>query len=147
MPCSAWRGWVRRDQVNYYPSPDPFNDLGPLQAETLSQLRYLTNAGLRSSISYVKGVHNLKVGFTAQHTFLNENDSFGIVDPGLLAAQGCPDPTNPICVTLTPYDLTAGGTSYKFRGKTDVIEYCALRAGHHHQRALVHQSWTSRGFL
>ncbi len=116
-------GWVRRDQVNYYPSSDPFNDLGPLQAETLSQLRYLTNAGLRSSLSYVKGVHNLKVGFTAQHTFLNENDTFGIVDPGLLPAQGCPDPTNPVCVALTPVDLTSGGAPFTFAGKTDVIEY------------------------
>ena len=88
-------GWVRRDQVNYYPSPDPFNDLGPLQAETLSQLRYLTNAGLRSSLSYVKGVHNLKVGFTAQHTFLNENDILELSIPGYSqrrAAQTRPTP-------------------------------------------------------
>ncbi len=115
--------WMRRDEVNYYPSPDPFNDLGPLQAETLTQHRFLTNAGIRSSLSYVKGVHNLKVGFTAQHTFLDEKDDFGIVDPGLLAGQGCPDPTNPICVTLTPFDLTAGGSLYEFHQKTDVIEY------------------------
>ena len=40
--------WVRRDQVNYYPSTDPFADLGPLQAETVSQIRFLTNAGARA---------------------------------------------------------------------------------------------------
>ena len=116
-------GWVRRDQYNYYPSGDPFNDLGPLQAETLSQLRFLTNAGVRASVGYVKGIHNVKIGFTAQHTYLNESDNFGLVDPGLLQGQGCPDPTNPICVTLTPFDLTAGGQLYNFHGSTDVIEY------------------------
>jgi len=114
--------WVRRDQVNYYPSTDPFADLGPLQAETVSQTRFLTNAGARADLSYVKGIHNLKIGVTYQHTFLSENDSFGIVDPGLLAGQGCPDPTNPICVTLTPFDLTAGGTPYDFHHHTDIKE-------------------------
>ena len=33
------------------------------------------------------------------------------MDPGLLPGQGCPDPTNPICVTLAPFDFpdAAGG--------------------------------------
>src|SRR5882762_3109423 len=54
-------GFVRRDQFNYYPSADPFNDLAPdLQAQTFRQSRKLTNAGLRSDISYVKGIHNVK---------------------------------------------------------------------------------------
>jgi len=115
--------WVRHDQYNYYPSNDPFADYGPMQDETVSQLRFLTNTGVRNSLSYVKGVHNLKVGFTAQHTFLTENDGFGIVNPGLLPGLGCPDPTNPVCVTLEPFDLTAGGTLYNFKQKTDIIEY------------------------
>jgi hypothetical protein len=41
----------------------------------------LTNAGIRPEISYVKGINNLKIGAVYQHTFLNENDSLGIVDP------------------------------------------------------------------
>ena len=88
--------FVRRDQFNYYPSSDPFADLGPtnLQRETVSQDRNLMNAGLRSDLSYVKGVHNLKVGAVYQQTFLNENDSLGIVDPtflpSLLDANGNP---------------------------------------------------------
>ncbi len=76
-------GFVRRDQYNYYPSNNPFSDLGPIQQETVSQNRTLANAGLRSDISYVKGIHNLKAGATYQQTFLDEDTRFGIVDPAL----------------------------------------------------------------
>ena len=72
--------FVRRDQYNYYPSNNPLADLGPINSETISQTRKLTNAGLRSDISYVKGIHNIKAGVTFEHTFLKENDRFGIVD-------------------------------------------------------------------
>jgi hypothetical protein len=113
--------FVRHDQYNYYPSDDPFSDLGPLQDETVSQLRFLTNAGVRSDWSYVKGINNIKVGITYEQTFLTENDGFGIVNPGLLAGAECPDATNPQC-TLVPYDLTQGGTLYHYRGHTDVKE-------------------------
>ena len=75
-------GFVRRDQYNYYPSANPFSDLGPIQQETVNQDRTLTNAGLRSDISWVKGIHNLKAGATYQQTFLDENTNFGVVDPG-----------------------------------------------------------------
>ncbi len=42
-------GYVRRDAYNYYPSDDPFNDLGPanLQRESVAQQRSLLNAGAR----------------------------------------------------------------------------------------------------
>jgi hypothetical protein len=74
--------YVRHDQYNYYPSTNPFADLQPdLQAQTIGQNRTLTNAGIRPEISYVKGINNLKIGVVYQHTFLNENDSLGIVDP------------------------------------------------------------------
>ena len=79
--------FVRRDAYNYYPSGNPFADLGPIQQETIAQNRKLTNAGIRSDISYVKGIHNLKVGAMYEQTFLNEDFSLGIVDPGL----------NPVC--------------------------------------------------
>lgn len=80
--------FVRQDQYHYYPSANPLADLSPdLQAESVGQYRKLTNAGVRSSISFVKGVHNLKAGITYQHTFLTENDSLGIVDPTF----------NPVC--------------------------------------------------
>jgi len=74
-------GFIRRDQYNYYPSSNPLADLSPIQQETVSQDRTLANAGARSDISYVKGMHNIKVGATYQQTFLNENTNVGIVDP------------------------------------------------------------------
>jgi hypothetical protein len=75
--------FVRHDDYNYYPSSDPFADLGPpsLQRQSVGQNRTLTNTGLRSDISYVKGVNNIKAGVTYTQTFLNENDTLGIVDP------------------------------------------------------------------
>ncbi len=75
--------FVRRDGYNYYPSNNPFADLGPpsLQRQSVGQDRTLTNAGARSALSYVKGVHNVKAGVTYEQTFLNENDTLGIVDP------------------------------------------------------------------
>ena len=75
--------FVRRDDYNYYPSSDPFADLGPpsLQRQSVGQNRTLTNAGIRSDLSYVKGVNNIKAGVTYEQTFLNENDTIGIVDP------------------------------------------------------------------
>jgi len=79
--------FVRRDQFNYYPSGNPFADLGPadLQAETAGQDRSLMNTGVRTDLSYVKGIHNIKVGATYEQTFLNEQDTLGIVDPLLNA--------------------------------------------------------------
>ena len=137
--------FLRHDQFNYYPSNNPFADLGPdLQQETLTQDRRLTNAGIRSDVSYSKGIHNLKVGATYQHTFLDEKNKFGIVDPTLnavcLNADGSPntDPTitnpaqcggaqNPGGTTnpdfndvLLPFDLTRGGGLFPFNGHTDI---------------------------
>jgi hypothetical protein len=123
--------FVRRDQFNYYPSGNPFADLAPgLQQETLAQERKLTNAGVRADVSYVKGIHNIKVGGTYQQTFLDENDKFGIVDPAFLPSladaggNSCVDssgnPVAPPCTTLAPYDLTRGGTLYPFDDHTDV---------------------------
>ena len=109
--------WVRHDEYNYYPSPDPFSDYGPMQDETVSQLRFLTNAGVRVGWSYVKGIHNLDIGGTFEHTFLTENDDFGIVNPGLLG--GC---ASPACAALGPYDLTTGGSLYPYRGRADIRE-------------------------
>jgi hypothetical protein len=124
--------FVRQDQFNYYPSTNPFADFSPdLQGESIGQSRRLTNAGVRSDISYFKGRHNLKAGITYEHTFLTENDSLGIVDPTLLPslvdANGnlCQvDGVNLAapCTTLAPYDLTTNGNYYFFRGHTDVKE-------------------------
>ena len=124
-------GYARQDQYNYYPSRDPFADLSPdLQLQTVGQNRTLTNLGARTSLAYVKGIHNLKAGATYQHTFLTEKDALGIVDPTAnapcLNADGSPDTspslTNPSGCTgsltqnpgflplLGCYDLTRTGT-------------------------------------
>jgi Carboxypeptidase regulatory-like domain/TonB-dependent Receptor Plug Domain len=126
--------FVRRDQYNYYPSPNPLADLGPINSETIAQNRKLTNAGLRSDVSYVKGIHNLKAGVTFTHTFLTESDHFGIVDPALLPSTtddtGAPcfdSSTNTAvpgtpCAILLPIDLTRGGSLFLFQDHTDVKE-------------------------
>ncbi len=124
-------GFVRQDQYNYYPSAEPFSDFSPdLQSETIRQSRRLTNAGVRSNVSYVKGIHNFKAGITYEHTFLTENDGIGIVDPTLLPAFGsffgCLDkngqPTGPPCTDLAQHDLTRGGSPFQFAGRADIKE-------------------------
>jgi hypothetical protein len=122
--------YLRKDQYNYYPSPNPFADISPdLQSETVTQSRSLANAGVRGNVSYLKGIHNIKAGITYEHTFLTEGDSIAIVDPAVIPGNpaACLDANNqPIpgtpCAALAPYDLTRGGTSFEFHGHTDVKE-------------------------
>jgi carboxypeptidase family protein/TonB-dependent receptor-like protein len=123
-------GYVRQDQYNYYPSNNPFADFSPTQQATIGQNRTLTNAGLRSDVTYAKGIHNIKIGANYSQTFLTENDQLGIVDPNFLASQtdanGNPClaangvPIAAPCTTLAPFDLTRGGSSFQFNAHTDV---------------------------
>lgn len=79
-------GFARQDQYDYYPSNNPYADFTPgVQSETIGQDRRLTNLGLRSSLSYVKGIQNIKAGVTYEDTILTEHDHFGVVDPALNA--------------------------------------------------------------
>ena len=107
--------YLRRDTYRYIPSADLLNDLGPIQQESVSQQRSLTNAGVHSDVTFQRGIHSAKIGGQYTQTFLRENDTLGIVDPNLN------DPTSasytPI---LAPYDLTRGGTTYLYHGQTDV---------------------------
>jgi hypothetical protein len=154
-------GFVRQDQYNYYPSANPFADLSPgLQLQTIGQNRRLTNAGGRASLSYVKGIHNLKAGIVYSHTFLTEKDSLGIVDPTFnapcLNADGSfdtdPTLTDPsqcsgslqansgFVPILAPYDLTRPGSGaglYNYRGHADIKEL-ALYV----QDAISFKNWT-----
>jgi hypothetical protein len=96
-------GWVRQDRYNYFPSGDSFADLEPdLQLQTIGQTRRLTNAGGRAEVAYANGINNLKAGVVFQHTFLTEDDAFGIVDPT----------ANAVC-------LNADGSPYTNPGLTD----------------------------
>jgi hypothetical protein len=132
--------FVRRDQFNYYPSPNPFDDFSPIQSSSISQDRNLTNAGFRSGINYTKGIHNIKAGATYQQTFLNENDTLGIVDANYLANTfGCPNgnPAPDPCAVLPAFDLTAGGSPFTFKGHTDVKELALYL-----QDAITKGNWT-----
>ncbi len=107
--------YVRRDGYNYYPSNNLLNDLGPIQGQAVAQQRSLLNAGVHSDVSRVQGHNNFKLGGMYSQTFLRENLQFGLVDPNL------GDPTNPTFQpVLAPYDLTRGGTLYRYHGQTDV---------------------------
>ncbi len=138
-----WTVWTRRDAYNYYPSPNPFDDLGPsnLQTASISQLRTLTDAGSHVDLTYVHGRQNLLAGAQYEQTFLREQDGLGIVEntynspcmdaggnplPGYASPSECDGVTsfaNPKYLpVLAPYDLTRGGGNYHFLGHTDVKE-------------------------
>ncbi len=135
-PDSVWNVgfYYRRDGYNYYPSGNPFEDLGPIQKQTIGQDRSLANTGLHTDYTWQKGHNNIKAGADYEQTFLNESDRLGIVDPGYLdsltdangnpcMSGGTPDvPVDAPCTTLYPYDLTRGGTYYDFAGHTDIKE-------------------------
>jgi hypothetical protein len=134
-------GYVRRDGYNYYPSRNALADLGPIQTSSISQDRILTNAGVHSDYTYVKGHHNIKAGVVYEQTFLRENDNLGVVGPtynspcvdvdgnplpGYASPSNCDGttsfPNDNYLPVLGPYDLTRGGSYYKYFGHTDVKE-------------------------
>jgi len=135
--------FVRRDDYNYYPSGNPLADLGPanLQTSSIVQQRTLTNSAVHADFSYAKGIHTIKAGAQYGQTFLNENDSLGVVDPlynspcvdsngnplaGYSSPSQCPGGVagqNPNYLTvLAPYDFTRGGSYYNNVGHTDIKE-------------------------
>jgi Carboxypeptidase regulatory-like domain len=140
--------FVRKDIYGYYPSANPFADLGPsnLQTSSISQYRTLTNAAVHSDYSYVKGHNNIKAGIQYGQTFLREHDSLGIVynlyNSPCMDANGNPLPgfsyqdylnncaaaptgasaNGNYLSVLAPYDLTRGGSEYYNFGHTDVKE-------------------------
>jgi hypothetical protein len=133
--------FVRQDRYHYFPSANAFSDL----PATLAQNRHLTNLGVRSDLSYVKGAHNIKIGAQLQHWFLKEQFNLGLTDPTFnapcLLPGGGPDPsptpTDPTqCSTvnpgdtpnsgflagLLPFDLSRGGGLLNFNARTDIKE-------------------------
>jgi hypothetical protein len=132
--------FFRQDQVNYYPSGDPFLDT----PATIAQARRLTNYGLKGDISYVKGIHNLKVGTQIMQTRVREDFNLGITDPLFNAIcvdsagnpQALPGITNPgLCASrgflpnpdlqpgLVPFDLTRGGALFNFSRRARINEF------------------------
>ena len=138
--------YVRHDQYNYYPSRNPLADLGPVGTESIAQQRGLTNAGIHTDFSFTHGRNSVKMGAVYSTTFLRENDQLGIVDSTFNApcvdatGAGQPGFTNPFqCAgaglvpngaaqggsfnpVLLPYDLTRGGTLFRYYGHADVKE-------------------------
>src|SRR5882757_8565860 len=111
--------YIRRDQYNYYPSNNPLADVGPIQTQTIAQNRSLTNAGVHTDISYVKGRNNIKIGENYSQTFLRENDSLGLVSStfnspcvdGTGGPQpGFTDPSQCAAAGFVSNDPAAGGT-------------------------------------
>jgi hypothetical protein len=134
--------FARRDELDYYPSRDPFADT-PI---TVAQNRFLTNYGVKSDIALALGKHDLKFGTQLQQTRLDEKFQFGVTDPDYnpvcLGPTGeallLPGVTNPdqcsiqnpaytanpnLQPGLVPYDLTRGGTLFYFRGKHNINQY------------------------
>jgi Carboxypeptidase regulatory-like domain len=129
--------WVRQDKIRYRPSGDIFSDTPAY----LEQGRRLTNAGLRSELTYNRGRHSAIGGIEFKHTFLAEQFATGLTDPTYnspcLNADGAPssdtevtDPSQCAAAGLTPntgflpgllaIDLTRDGQIYAFRGSTDI---------------------------
>jgi hypothetical protein len=141
--------YIRKDQVNYFSSRDPFADTPATQ----SQNRQLLNWGIKADISTTKGRHNIKYGIDLKQTRLLENFGFGITDPTFndpcIDSSGSPigDPTltdpgqcagagfepntadnpdlvgSPFSPTLFLYDLTRGGRQFAFHGTQNINQY------------------------
>lgn len=141
--------YVRKDQVSYYGSRDPFADTPATQ----HQSRQLMNWGLKADVSAVRGRHSLKYGVDLKQTRLMENFGFGVTDPSFNAPCidddgnpiGDPDlrnprqcaaagfgpntPENPSMIGtpfspgLFPFDLTRGGKLFQFRADANINQY------------------------
>jgi hypothetical protein len=140
--------YIRKDQFNYYPSPDPFDD----RPATQSQNRQLLNWGVKADISTLQGHHDLKYGLDLKQTRLLENFNFGITDPAFnspcingsgisIGDPSLTDPSqcatvgyqpntsaNPIATTpfspaLLAYDLTRNGTLFAFHGAGNINQF------------------------
>src|SRR5579871_2527155 len=141
--------YLRKDQVNYYPSGNPFNDTPATQ----SQQRQLLNWGMKADVATTTGRHNLKYGVDLKQTRLLENFQFGVTDPtfndpcinpdgsaagdlNLTAPDQCiaagfepntadnPDLTGaPFSAGLLPFDLSRGGRLFAFHATANINQY------------------------
>src|SRR5450432_2174710 len=140
--------YIRKDQVNYYASRDPFADTPATQ----SQNRQLLNWGVKADISTTRGRHNIKYGIDLKQTRLAENFGFGITDagfnspcidsggspiadptlvsPGQCVAAGFqpntsdnPNASAPFAPGILPFDLTRGGRLFNFHAAANINQY------------------------
>ena len=146
--------YIRKDQVNYYPSRDFFADTPATQ----SQFRQLLNYGVKADLAVAVGRHDLKFGMDLKQTRLREDFGFGVTD----------DTYNPVCVDangtaagpdtvvdpaacdklgltanpnfspgLLPFDLTRCGSLFAFHATHNINQYAfyvedSIKAGNFH---------------
>jgi TonB-dependent receptor-like protein/carboxypeptidase family protein len=111
-------GFVRRDQLKYAPSANPFSD----SPATVSQDRTLTNLGVKADVAVNAGSHNVKFGGTIGATKLKEQFTFGITDPADSAFAGADGDFDP---TLAPFDLTNGGSPLAYNQSFTIKQQAA----------------------
>jgi hypothetical protein len=140
--------YIRKDQINFYPSRDPFADFPATQ----SQNRQLLNWGVRADLTTIKGRHNLKYGIDLKQTRLLENFGFGVTDPAFNSpciddtGASVPDPALtdpaqcaaggyqpntadnpnaavPFAPGILPFDLTRGGSLLAFHATSNINQY------------------------
>jgi hypothetical protein len=140
--------YIRKDQVNYYPSRDLFADTPATQ----SQSRQLLNWGVKADVATTRGKNTLKYGVDLKQTRLLENFGFGITDPTFndpcINADGnaagdlnlttpiqCakagfepntadnPDSIVPFAPGLFPFDLTRGGRPFAYHATGNIDQY------------------------
>ena len=128
---------MRRDEVTYTPSAQPFADT----PGTVAQDRHLTNIGGKVDFAYVRGIHNVKFGGTIAATKLDESFSLGLTDPTVnspcLDAEGAPSDDTSLTSTVqcsgaglvenpdfvpgqVAFDLTRGGALFQFQGNATI---------------------------
>jgi hypothetical protein len=141
--------YVRKDQLNYYPSADPFDDF----PSTQSQDRQLLNWGVKADVATSIGRNDLKYGVDLKQTRLLENFGFGITDPSfnspcidsggnaiadpaLTSTSQCagagyepatannPDLVGaPFSPSLLPFDLSRNGHLFNFHATANINQY------------------------
>ncbi len=141
--------YIRKDQLNYYASRNPFADTPATQIQN----RQLLNWGVKADVATTSGRNSLKYGVDLKQTRLLENFGLGITDPtfndpcinpdgsavgdptltnpGQCAAAGFepntadnPDVTGtPFGPGLLPFDLTRGGKLFNFHAAANINQY------------------------
>jgi hypothetical protein len=141
--------YIRKDQLNYYGSRDPFADTPATQIQN----RQLLNWGVKADVATASGRNSLKYGVDLKQTRLLENFGFGITDPTFNdpcinpdgSAVGDPTLTNPgqcdaagfepntadnpdvtgtpFAPGLFPFDLTRRGKLFNFHATANINQY------------------------
>ena len=133
--------FVRRDQLNYYPSRDPFDDT-PV---TASQNRVLMNYGVKADLAITTATTTSRSALRSSRPGCSRISQFAITnadynpvcldDAGKSAAAAGrtnPDecsgrrmhvPNPNLLPGIVPYDLTRGGSPFNFHATHNINEY------------------------